>query len=216
MLDNDIDEVLSGRGPRFFGEITASISHELKNSLAIVNENAGLLEDMVHLQEKTGKPLNFERLFKLSLDLQRQIDRADSIIKNLNVFAHSVDKAESSIELNEAVEYLLIVSERLIKRNGSKCTFEPTPEKIEINKNYFFFLNLVWVLISKIFNNAEQGIELNLKTGISGEKPFLKFILPEGMNSNTTIAENEKIDYLIGQLGAEISFPASNIIALEF
>ena len=31
----------------FFGKMSASISHELKNVLAIINENAGLAEDLM-------------------------------------------------------------------------------------------------------------------------------------------------------------------------
>jgi hypothetical protein len=37
---------------RFFGEISASISHEIKNVLAIINENAGLLQDMVMMMKR--------------------------------------------------------------------------------------------------------------------------------------------------------------------
>ena len=33
----------------FFGKVNASISHELKNILAIISETAGLLGDLVHL-----------------------------------------------------------------------------------------------------------------------------------------------------------------------
>ena len=33
-------------GIQFFGKMAASISHEIKNVLAIINENAGLLEDI--------------------------------------------------------------------------------------------------------------------------------------------------------------------------
>ena len=36
---------IGGSGLQFFGKVSASISHELKNVLAIINENAGLLED---------------------------------------------------------------------------------------------------------------------------------------------------------------------------
>jgi hypothetical protein len=38
-------EIVAETGLQFFGKMTASISHEIKNVLAIINENAGLLED---------------------------------------------------------------------------------------------------------------------------------------------------------------------------
>ena len=34
-------------GLRFFGKINSSISHEMRNVLAIINENAGLMKDLM-------------------------------------------------------------------------------------------------------------------------------------------------------------------------
>jgi hypothetical protein len=41
--------------------MTASISHEIKNVMAIINESAGLLEDYSLMAEK-GMPIDPERL----------------------------------------------------------------------------------------------------------------------------------------------------------
>lgn len=48
-----------------------TVSHELKNVLAIVNENAGLLDDLLLLAAK-GKPLNPERLQRLAVNIHGQ------------------------------------------------------------------------------------------------------------------------------------------------
>jgi len=37
---------------RFFGKIVASISHEIKNVMAIINEKAGLIKDLTLMAEK--------------------------------------------------------------------------------------------------------------------------------------------------------------------
>ena len=39
-------------GLQFFGKVSASIAHEIKNVLAIINENAGLLEDLTFAARK--------------------------------------------------------------------------------------------------------------------------------------------------------------------
>jgi C4-dicarboxylate-specific signal transduction histidine kinase len=44
-------------GLQFFGRMSASISHELKNALAIIKENAGLLADYVAMMGK-GTPID--------------------------------------------------------------------------------------------------------------------------------------------------------------
>ena len=38
-------DIIGGEGLQFFGKMSASISHEIKNVLAIINENTGLIED---------------------------------------------------------------------------------------------------------------------------------------------------------------------------
>ena len=58
-------EMIAPEGFRFFGKMSASISHEIKNALAIINENAGLLEDLTLLAEQ-GRPTDPERLKKLA------------------------------------------------------------------------------------------------------------------------------------------------------
>ena len=48
---------LSGRESlQFFGKISASVSHEIKNVFAVINEAAGLLEDFTIMVDK-GMPI---------------------------------------------------------------------------------------------------------------------------------------------------------------
>ena len=49
----------------FYSRVSASISHELKNSLAVINESAGFLEDIVLMTQK-GRPLDPNQLGALA------------------------------------------------------------------------------------------------------------------------------------------------------
>ena len=89
-------DIIAETGLQFFGKISASISHELKNVMAIVNENAGLLEDLTVMAER-GKPLDPARLKLMAAAVQKQIGRADVILKNMNRFAHSFDETLASV-----------------------------------------------------------------------------------------------------------------------
>ncbi|MFU2210511.1 sensor histidine kinase [Solidesulfovibrio sp. C21] len=85
----------------FFGRISASVSHELKNVLAVMNEQAGLLEDLAAMAGK-GMPLDPERLAATAACLQRQVRRGDALLTHFNRFAHTPDAAERAISLPEA------------------------------------------------------------------------------------------------------------------
>ena len=69
-------DIITETGLQFFGSISASISHELKNVLAIVNENAGLLEDFTLMADR-GKPIDPARLKIMAAAVKRQVGRAD-------------------------------------------------------------------------------------------------------------------------------------------
>ena len=71
-------DTIGESGLQFFGKVSASISHELKNVLAIINENAGLLEDLT-LAAQRGKAIDPERLNRTAGNFLKQIHRAHNI-----------------------------------------------------------------------------------------------------------------------------------------
>ncbi|MGD9973111.1 MAG: histidine kinase dimerization/phospho-acceptor domain-containing protein [Desulfatirhabdiaceae bacterium] len=148
-------------GLTFFGCMSASISHELKNALAIINEQAGLLEDLAYLLQKGG-PVSPDRLQTLSGSILRQVKRADGIIKNMNRFAHSIDEPIKRVNLNDMLCFTASLSTRLA---SMKCVTLKTPSienNLEIQTRPFFLENLIWICFKHIFNAREQPRDLNL------------------------------------------------------
>jgi len=132
-------------GLQFFGKITASISHEIRNVFAVLNENAGLMEDLILLGEK-GMPVDQARLKALAQSMGQQIRRGDGIVENMNRFAHEVDHPVKEIELNETLGLLIALSGRLAKMRG--VTIDPVgEEEIMIATNAFFLENLLWSIM---------------------------------------------------------------------
>jgi signal transduction histidine kinase len=84
----------------FFGRVNASISHELKNIMAIISETAGLLSDLSEMAS-TGTPVD-PGLLKNSTDsIMEEIQRGFETIRQMNRFSHSVDKPVISTDLIE-------------------------------------------------------------------------------------------------------------------
>ncbi len=63
MAENE--NMLAQAGLRFFGKMSASATHEIKNTLAIINESAGLLEDLSLMAQK-GQPMSIPRVNDIS------------------------------------------------------------------------------------------------------------------------------------------------------
>ena len=78
-------DAVGEQGLRFFGSTTASVSHELKNALAIIKESAGLLNDYMTMIDK-GRPITPDRLRTVTARIEGQVQRSDQLIRSLNRF----------------------------------------------------------------------------------------------------------------------------------
>jgi len=90
----------------FFGKVNASISHELKNILAIISEAAGLLQDLTKMAAK-GQKIELEMLNTCSQDIVEEIQRGFATIKQMNTFSHSVDAPFKNVNLIEVLDLMI-------------------------------------------------------------------------------------------------------------
>ena len=87
----------------FFGRVNASISHELKNVMAIISETAGLLGDLADMAAD-GTPVSPEMLKNCTGSIVEEIQRGFVVIRQMNRFAHSIDVPCASIDLMEILD----------------------------------------------------------------------------------------------------------------
>jgi len=96
---------------QFMGKVVAAFSHDFKNALAIINENAGLLKDLIAMAAG-GRPLDPARLETLAGRIGQQVRRADEMSKQVNRFAHSMDKPAEEVDLPEMLALAAALSHR--------------------------------------------------------------------------------------------------------
>ncbi len=158
---------IGGSGLQFFGKVSASISHELKNVLAIINENAGLLEDL-SFAARRGSAIDPDRLERTVHNFSKQIRRADEILRNMNRFAHSVDQFEAQVDLGELAGLVAQLAGR--KAAMAKILIETTsPDApVVLATNPFLLENLLWLCLEFAIANSASGTKVHLtpeKTG---------------------------------------------------
>ncbi len=137
---------ISENALQFFGKMTASASHEIKNVLAIINENAGLLEDFTFMADR-GKPIDPERLKAMADAVKKQIRRADDIIKNMNRLAHSTDDLESTIDLNETIELIIALTARFAAMKSVQVDLRLPENSAKLQTAPFLLMNLLWLCL---------------------------------------------------------------------
>ena len=156
-------EILTESGLQFFGKMTASISHEIKNVLAIINENAGLLEDLTLMADR-GAAIDPQRLNRMSQTVMKQVSRADTIVKNMNRLAHSVDEPIKTIDLNDILELLVALSDRFASMRAVAVQLKLNSNALKLRTSPFFLLNLLWLCLDFAMDAAKEGKIVELVT----------------------------------------------------
>jgi signal transduction histidine kinase len=147
-------ENTSETGLQFFGKISASISHEIKNVLAIINENAGLLEDFTLMADR-GIPMDPARLKVMAETVKKQIGRADGIMKNMNRLAHSIDQTITTVDLAQTIELIIALTARFAVMRGVKVDLQLPENPVTFQTAPFFLMNLLWLCLD--FSMSASG-----------------------------------------------------------
>lgn len=146
-----------------FARIGASISHEIKNTLSIINENAGLLEDLAAMAGDDGV-VSGERIKGATSSITRQVERSNGIMKSLNRFAHSGDVPIAWVNLKEVLDLVIDLSSRqaAMKQVGVTHTCPPA---VECRTKPMAFEALLYELFCRVYNSAEEEAELLIEGG---------------------------------------------------
>jgi C4-dicarboxylate-specific signal transduction histidine kinase len=154
-------DIIGGEGLQFFGKMSASISHEIKNVLAIINENSGLIEDYTIMTEK-GAHFDPGKFKSLAEKIGAQIRRADEIVKNMNAFAHSIDEPAKAIDVSDFLEVARALFARFAAMRGIALESKPSERSLMITTSPFFLLNLIWFCLELAMDAAGSGKAVGL------------------------------------------------------
>ena len=146
------------KGLTFFGKMSASISHDIRNCLAIINEKAGLLDDLLSIAAGGGKPLEAEMVKDTAQAIMRQVRRADRIVVGLNRLAHSVDVPCCQVNLNETAELVTTFSQRLAAARKARLELALPESVIQVENSPFFLMHLLFYYIDMAVESATDGL----------------------------------------------------------
>lgn len=131
---------IEGKDIEFFGKITASMTHEFKNVLAIIKESAGLMEDITKIAP-LSESRHQEKLDNALKTIKNQLDRGMELSTVFNRFAHAPDKSVTEINLAHLAEQVVTLSKRFARLKH--ITLEAAPPE-ETRPNPQIQGNPVW------------------------------------------------------------------------
>jgi signal transduction histidine kinase len=185
----------------FFGKVNASISHELKNILAIISEAAGLLQDLTEMKTR-GQKIELEMLKTCSQDIVEEIQRGFTTIKQMNTFSHSVDVPIKSVNLIEVLDLMINLAGML--SFASKVRFDPAPEEASIVSTCPFRLqNLVYHTL--VFAFKSVGADGEIQVAVHRETNSSARIAFSGLGAGGELSfPTEETKNIAKSIGAEI------------
>lgn len=139
----------------FLAKITASMTHEIANSLAIILESAGLLSDILSLSQEGDFP-HREKFQRVLGNINDQVKRGVDISCRLNQFAHSMDEPLAEVNLAEFLGRVVLLMRRLAKRRGIELSALALDPQLAILTDPF---RLQLVLAAVIENLTEAMAE---------------------------------------------------------
>ncbi|MCJ7755337.1 MAG: hypothetical protein MUP13_12300 [Thermoanaerobaculales bacterium] len=89
-------------GALYFGAMGAGLSHELSNIFNIINELAGLQQDIVAAATQGGAA-GLARVTDLAARIKSQVGRGEEINRSLHRLSHSVDSTDIDFDLGETL-----------------------------------------------------------------------------------------------------------------
>lgn len=145
----------------FFGAITASVTHELNNVMAIIEQVNGLLEDLV-AGAQGGGTIASEKIASIQARITKQVDRGVGIIKRLNAFAHSVDELVRSFDLSSLLSDLTALCERFAMLRKQKLEFQAPVGAVMLRNNPYHVELATYLSLKLVMEAVPAGGVISL------------------------------------------------------
>ncbi len=149
-------QLLCRQGLEFFGRVTANLSHEMKNCLAIMNEQTYLLKELLEMWDQ-GREQDLRRLGDLAGKIIERIQETDRVIKRLNTFAHSADEETRVLEAGRLLELVTQLYRRLAALKGLELEMNAPPGGLSLTANPFFLEAALFACLDAVCQASEPG-----------------------------------------------------------
>jgi len=179
----------------FFGRVGADISHETRNTLSIIGEYAGLLNDLLAMAEK-GKPPDYEKLKGISAKIAKQVRRGTESMERFSRFAHAADERAASCDLTALARNVAALAQRRVALAGCRLEVKLPDRMLPVAANPFILQQAVFSAIELMLEFQEAGAVVTIK------------VLAEASTAVITISGNAPV------AGSELADQVSQLTAI--
>lgn len=150
------------------GRLAAGVAHEINNPLAIINEKAGLLKDLVDFSKEYH---DRKKLMEQVDSILRSVNRCREITHRLLGFAKRMDVKVETIYLNELLQEVLGFLEKEAFHRNIEVSFDLAPNLAPIAHDRGQLQQVFLNIINNAFDAVEDGGNITITTKESDADP---------------------------------------------
>lgn len=188
---------------RAYSMVCASLSHDLNNTLAIINENAGLVEDLAGMS-RHDYILQADDILPSTSSIIKQVKRAKAITTSLNQFAHSNDSVLSTVGIDEVFSFVETLLNRQLAQNEIRLEIH-FPQGLMLTVNLLKIYSLIYLLLRSLIEAATESKTLSI-TVDSSDSWVTVVVEGEALfDEGLLLSESAEIDALVHGLEGKLS-----------
>lgn len=136
------------------GRLAAGIAHEINNPMAIINEKAGLMGDLIGSMSQFP---NREKFLRLTESIRQSVDRCSTITHRLLGFARRMDVEIEVIDLNEVILEVIGFLENEALHHNVDVRLQLADDLPQISSDHGQLQQIFLNILNNAFSAVEDG-----------------------------------------------------------
>jgi C4-dicarboxylate-specific signal transduction histidine kinase len=177
----------------FLGRISAGMTHEIKNVLAIIKESSGLMEDLLGLSRDTAFPYR-EKFQQVLATIRDQVGRGVELTTRLNRFAHSMDEPVAAVELNDLIGQMALLMQRFARLKKVQLQAVPAEQPITVRSDPFRLQLVLAAGVDYLLAQSREGAVIRLEARRDGRRAELQVVVDrQDLSASSDLSAPEQV-----------------------
>ncbi len=159
------------------GRLAAGVAHEINNPLAVINEKAGLIKDLLTIKKEYGKDDTLAGSIDVILS---SVQRCGRITKRLLGFARHMDVSIQSIHVEEMVQEVLEFLHKEAEYRAVAISLNISDDIPKIETDAGKLQQVLLNIMNNAFTAMENGGHLDITAEMAGQEMVSITIADDG------------------------------------
>lgn len=145
------------------GRLAAGIAHEINNPLAVIQEKAGWIQDLLE-EEDVQRSENFKEFEAAVTKIQQHVDRARNVTHRLLGFARRMEPVQHPVNMNKLVEETLTFLENEARHRNIQITKELGDNIPDVLSDGAQLQQVILNVVNNAIDAVEKDGRVHIKT----------------------------------------------------